>query len=723
MHFDYEALVGHLYVVGGRSISTAPPGSLVEVAPRKAARGRESDTFFVLVMPSGDAPGPAAFYEQMAHYSAETYFNSTGSVTAGLRGVFNTLNENLYEHNATDSRRYEASLVCAVLRGADLYLGKVGAGVAALDNDGELIPFPASFDNDDALFGPPLGVDAEPDVKMARYQVATGSRLLISDNNLADLDVTKIEEALQLDDIGTVLVALKELIAVQVSLIAAEFVPPEVAAPVPVREVESTAEVANVAPKPATEQSASAVESESDPDGATENEVAKPRERVPSAFAVAAQAAAGKSATGVSRAAGAAGRTLDRLMPPPKEGTKRRWWSTPLTAGLAILIPVLVVIIVLAMWLSGTGESEFELCVDQANNTAKVARNISSGDVAGTTSAWNAVLVVIDRCNQLHAGDPATVALATEGRTIIDRLLQIDRRNVTAIAALPNAGITRLVLQGEDLYALDALNDLVYRVKLTPDGTGIIPANTQAIPSMRRTASVAEFTVGNLIDIAWASNGNGLSQGNELVALDRNGVLVECPPRFLDTISCDAQQLAGTDVWVHPISIAFWTNGSMYVLDPAANQLWRYEPSGGAFASPPVEYFVGDNRPDIHNAVDFGIDTDGKVYVLMKDGSLIRYKGGASIPFNFASFPEGQQVTGADAMFLNNNPIAQGLFVVDKSNRTIYETTLAGTFIAAYRAQNESLFTSLSEVTVDSNQRMVYASSGNSILAFTRSTQ
>ncbi|MBC7870407.1 MAG: hypothetical protein H7Y09_06170, partial [Chitinophagaceae bacterium] len=52
MAFEYEALVCHLYVVGGRSISAAPPGALVEVAPRKAARGREADTFFTLVLPS-----------------------------------------------------------------------------------------------------------------------------------------------------------------------------------------------------------------------------------------------------------------------------------------------------------------------------------------------------------------------------------------------------------------------------------------------------------------------------------------------------------------------------------------------------------------------------------------------------------------------------------------------------------------------------------------------
>ncbi|MEO8391779.1 MAG: hypothetical protein ABI700_02200, partial [Chloroflexota bacterium] len=88
MPFEYEALVGYLYVVGGRSISAPPPGTLVEIAPKKAARARELDTFFTLVIPSGETVAPAAFYEEMARKGAEQYFNSTGSVTAGIKTVF-----------------------------------------------------------------------------------------------------------------------------------------------------------------------------------------------------------------------------------------------------------------------------------------------------------------------------------------------------------------------------------------------------------------------------------------------------------------------------------------------------------------------------------------------------------------------------------------------------------------------------------------------------------
>jgi hypothetical protein len=53
MAVELEALVGHIFIAGGRTIKTNPPGALCEVAPKKAARGREQDTFFVLVLPSG----------------------------------------------------------------------------------------------------------------------------------------------------------------------------------------------------------------------------------------------------------------------------------------------------------------------------------------------------------------------------------------------------------------------------------------------------------------------------------------------------------------------------------------------------------------------------------------------------------------------------------------------------------------------------------------------
>jgi hypothetical protein len=704
MPFEYEALVGHLYVVGGRSISAAPPGTLVEVAPKKAARGRETDTFFVMVLPSGETVAPAAFYEQMSRLSAEKYFLSTGSVTAGLRTVFNTLNENLYEHNQTGSAtgvHYEASILCAVLRSTDLYLAKVGSGVAVFRHEGEVQPFPADFSNDEALFSAPLGVQPAPDVKMAHYQVQTGTRLILSDPGLADLTLEQIETAIEAENIGEVLLSLRALVARQIILTAVEFVPSEAPVEIPVREGESTAALNT--PRPAVE-----------PD--------KPkRSRRVSPVEVPARTTLSKSAFGLGRLMTLLGGFLDVIMPQPKEDG-RSFWSTPLVAGLTVVIPLVVVVLVLVLWVGGTGKSAFEICYEEAVAAGATARSIASSDVPGTIAGWNAVIEVVERCNEIREGDVALQALTVEAQQIIDRLLQIDRRAPMPITSFPDAGLKRVVLQGDDLYVLDDRNDLVYRVKLTADGRGIVPGSQQPIQSMRRNASVEAFTVGDLLDIAWAEDSAGLSQGNVLLALDRSGVLVECSPRFLESLECDAQQLINTDTWQTPIAMALWQS-RLYILDPGANQLWRYEPGPGAFTNAPTEYFIGDARPDLRNAVDFAIDDTGYVYILLSDGVIIRFRSGEAQPFGYASFPEHLQITTAHAMFLNRNPIAQGLMIINQSNRTIYETTLAGTFIASYRAQDEAMFASIADVVVDDNLSMVYALSGNSVLGFERTVQ
>lgn len=710
MSFEYEALVGHLYVVGGRAIPSTPPGSLVEAAPKRVARGRETDTFFALVLPSGDTIAPAAFYEQMAQLSAEQYFDSSGSVTAGLRAVFQHLNENLYQHNLSDSRRYEASVVCAVLRGADLYLGKVGSGVALFYHLSEMEPFPTDFSNDEALFGPPLGVRAEPDVRMARYEVTQGTRLLMADAALADLNMDQIHRAISAEDIGAVLAGLKETVASQITLLAVEFVPPEAPLPLPAREAESTVAAPLAAPEPVHEPTPAAAPVETarpaPPGGPRRVDTLRPIKRLFGGIALV-----------LSKILGLVNSLLDRLIPRPKEGQKN-WLGTPAAAGIAVFIPVVVVVLVVIMWLTGTGESEYDLCFKEATSAAELARGIASSDVTGTMAAWSAVNVVVDRCSAIRSDDPALQTLTREAQMITDRLLTIERREVTPIEAFPNADLTRILMQGEDLYVLDNRNEQVYRVTLTTEGGTTVPGTRQPIPAMRRSGVVNQFTVGDIVDIAWAEDARGVSQGNVITALDRSGILIDCPPRFLQ--NCSAQQLLGSDTWVEPVAMTFW-QGRLYILDPAANQIWRYEASGSSFPSRPTEYFVGQGRPDIRTAVDFAIDSAGSVYVLLQDGSLGRFTGGQRVNFGFASFPEGQSMNDVDAFFLNSNPIAQGMAFVSRATRTVYETTLAGTFINSFRAYDESLFVQLSDVVVDSNRQIIYTVSGNSILSFSRS--
>src|SRR5512143_2473454 len=92
---NLEALVGHLFVVGGRSISSASPGAIAMAAPRRAARGRDSDTMFGLLSLSAEQRQPASFYEQLTGDLSNKYFSTTGSLTSALREAIGTVNSSL----------------------------------------------------------------------------------------------------------------------------------------------------------------------------------------------------------------------------------------------------------------------------------------------------------------------------------------------------------------------------------------------------------------------------------------------------------------------------------------------------------------------------------------------------------------------------------------------------------------------------------------------------
>ncbi len=728
MAFELEALVGHLNLINGRAISIPPPGALIEVTPKKTARGRELDLFFALVLPGGDSSAKPEFYERMSGYASDAYYGSTGSVTSGLQAVFKTLNENLYMHNAearrSGQKRFEASLICGVLRGVELYIGRVGGAVAALRNDGQVTPFPVNFDDDEGLIGPPLGVHVDPDTQVKHFTLTHGARLLVGDPALADLSMDQVAATLAYHDIGALLNGVKEVCVrekiTNVQLSAFEFVKAGEPVTLPVREVETTAVIgaptatavgAGQAP-PADGSLTGGVSAASTtpiltPD--TGGELRRSNKRKETL-----DRTMGALALGVAGFFQVINRIFAMSVPKPKAGS-RGWLSTPAATGLALLIPVIVVGAVVILWVTGTGESEYDRCIAETNETATIARGIPVNDVDSTINAWNTVILKAEECLTLRQNDPEMRALIGEARTVIDALLSIERRDLSVLDTFPNANLSRVVLQGEDLYVLDDGNDQVYRVTLGTDGLSI-SRRQEPIPNMRRNASVQQFTIGDVVDIAWSERGGGLSQSNAITMLDSNGILVDCSPRFLQ--DCSAQQLPATETWNTPSKIVYW-GGGLYVLDAAANQIWRYRSTGAAFSNTPTEYFTGTGRPDIRTAIDFDIDTDGVVFILLADGRMLKFNGGDVEDFAF-TFREGQRMDSVESLFLSTNPIAQSLYFVSRTDRTIYETTFSGTFMRSYRAFDESLFASVEDVAVDANRGILYAVSGNSLFGFRR---
>lgn len=711
MAFELEALVGHLYVAGGRTIKTTPPGALCEVAPKRCARGREIDTFFVLVLPSG-VIAPNTFYEQMSLMAAERYFSNSGSVTSALRDVMNTLNNNLFEHNASGRKHYEANMLAVVLRGKELYVARAGAAVLILRHSGETKTLPPSLVQGDAsIYKPPLGLQPIPDVEMTRFTIDSGTRMILSDSFVAEITENNLTQALVAANIERTLDDLKVLVTLQIQMMAVEFVIPDTPVNVPVTTGQSSAvisaEIAATRAKVTQQQKdTQTVEVIPEPPRNVAQERLKSRTRA--GLATIARTA-GHSLTATS--------SLTEKLIGGKDRPEVRRRNSMIITMAVIGIPAFVIAIVMLSWVLNIGQTAYEECATRAQEGATFAHSIANNQQSSVLAAWQGTLAIVAECRSLRpdAPDPIMDQIARDGQAVIDQLNNITRRSATIIDAIPGANIREVIRQGLDLYALDTDNNLVYRLQLSLDGLSLA-SQRQPIANMRGGARVEGNTVGQIIGITFDEN------RSQIVALDNAGLLISCRPNFLS--QCESQRLLAVETWVNPIRFAMW-QGNVYVMDVGTGQLWRYEPTGGTYASQPTEYFRSATRPDLTNAVDFVIGSSasgqirGNVYVLYENGAVSAHFGGDPLPFTFANFRDGQDLATvtSQAMYLNDSPIDTGFYFISRPARTVYETTAAGTWIATYRVFDESLFERLNDVVADPQQGIIYVASGNSIFA------
>ena len=697
MAFELEALVGHLYIVGGRVINVNPPGSLVEVAPPSAAAGREGDTLFILIAPSGSI-APTTFYQQLAQLAAERYFDIGGSVTIALRTMFQLVNRNLYEHNLEHAeeggQQFETSMIAAVLHEDDIYVARVGPVISVLQTAGLTLTFPEDLADDEPLFSVPLGLLPEPDISMVRYGVNAGSRLVLSDGNLADIPGDRLTSIMLENDIEKVLGGLRRTIKIQSQLMLVELVPPEYDGPVLAAPGESSHEISMRLKEARLQLDADAAQWQ------------LPRRGDFGAIL----------RWGLARLAGRAagvllflGDILQRIFPLPAAASSRRASSGTLFLTV-LLIPLLIVSIVVLSWVSNLGETEFEQCLGRLQEAARLAQSIDPSNRRSVTSAWNATIQVADACDVMRPGDPSVAEMRSEAQELIDTINNVKRREAIPLINFEDASISRLRIQGTDLYALDGRNDQVYHIKLSDNGREAL--QDEPVAKMRLGATHQGITIGQITDIAFDDH------SGDIAMLDANGTLLRCAPQFVFT--CDVQRILESQSWKQPAALTIWDR-KLYILDSEEGQIWRYDPSGGAYVSAPREYFAGSARPNLRNVSDFTIAGDGHLYLLYRDGVMKRYFGGSEVAFTFSGFNEGSEpsVVLTEGFYLNDSPFAPGFFLISRGTRTIFETTAAGTFMDSYQAFDQEKLELMSAVVAYPEQNILYVASGNTIFSIT----
>ncbi len=135
---------------------------------------------------------------------------------------------------------------------------------------------------------------------------------------------------------------------------------------------------------------------------------------------------------------------------------------------------------------------------------------------------------------------------------------------------------------------------------------------------------------GNLLDMTWLNSSENRSTSGLIVALE--GGLLEYSLAF-GWKSVDF----GTNAVPAGMHRLRSFSGNLYILDSAANQVWRYAPKGDGYPNAPEPYFE-QATPIVAKAVDLVID--GSIYIVTGDGQIAKYLGGQPDTFQVADTPE-----------------------------------------------------------------------------------
>lgn len=771
-----------------------PPGALADPTPRRTARSRDGDRFFILVTPAGDIRASAGFFEQMAQLAAETYFNSGGGVTGGLREALIAVHQAVGA--AADGQ--PVSALALVQREAELYVARSGPIFAALRGGAGLVTLPDDRTDPLAMNLLPLGSDGDPDIQLKLYDVVPGLTLLIANLGLADAEDAALRAALAQASLPAVMEQIKRLAGPETSASVIRFggeqaagavsaqplshPASEPAAPVydpdeferadvdEADELEALVEdwsrpAADAAPVTDADADLPPVSAADLPPASDESVIASTPlvEDRPTSPADDAAPADGlsdaaraflsdmtdrvRTATQTSRAQ--APGTLDgarlsakrvlrdvlkallgavlvainglqaafnRLIPEPEEG--KPGIPTNVAVGTAILVPIVITVAVVGLVLSRQGKTEFENYLEQARTAHSQALRLSGENCDNLTlrPLWEDVLNLSQEALQLREDDLEVQQIRADAQNYLDCYDGVQRRSLKVLHEFDQGAqlVGPIVQNGIELYTLDRASGAIYRDTLNEKGDGLTARGD--VPIYRGQA-VSGFVVGDLFDIEYLSSGATVHD-NVLIALDTNGLLVSYSPTFF----ASAQQLIVEGRWVRPQALAVF-RGNLYVLDTGASQVWRYVAPAGErrYSYAPEEYFIGENRPNLSNAVDLGISDTGDVYILYADGSITKYRGGEPQPFAYADRPD-RALLGGTALFVDSDPLASSLLIVDPTTESIYETLWGGKFQRAFRPLNDQdAFENISGVFADSVVRNnMYVVAGNTLYHFER---
>lgn len=310
--------------------------------------------------------------------------------------------------------------------------------------------------------------------------------------------------------------------------------------------------------------------------------------------------------------------------PPPSSGGRARLFIL-VALLVALLVPTIVGGVFWSLRVDNRGRAESLTTLAQAR-ILEAQTALDSGDRNLALNLLSEAEDYAQNTMELVGASVPVNQLLTTIRELSDSAADVQKlyQLSTPLISFPaGSAPTRLIVQDQEIYVLDPGRAVVesYRLDATldrvPEGAGE--------PLLRTGDAIGGRTVGQLVDIAWLPPVPGYDDKATLIVLDAAGQLFSYDPRVEGP---SALTLMGAENFGTLGQVETYL-GRLYLADIGQGQMWRYG-AGLYSAEAPTAWF--NEALKLDELVSLRID--GDVWLLMRNGQVLRYRDRAQLPFS-----------------------------------------------------------------------------------------
>jgi len=399
---------------------------------------------------------------------------------------------------------------------------------------------------------------------------------------------------------------------------------------------------------------------------------------------------------------------LRTLLPGKVESQKATTMRTPpperqsVMGGLALGFLIVVFLITLTKYLQFGGPLRAEELLAETEAMREQAYNSQESD------DWYALLNAAAQIVRLDPQNPAAIALKLEAQQAVDALENASMLSVTPLLELGTAPRPRRILIADNwAYVLNTATDAVMAYPLSEDGRTSTAESPTTI--LRRGQTYLGEVVNHLVDFAWITPCANYPDGAIFIYSDGGSVFIYEPDLGPGSIS--VQHIEG-DLEPGNITLMETFGEKFYLVHRQLNQILMYEPVNGIYKSARA-YFADGASPDLQLALDIAID--GRVYLLMGDGSIQSYFSGSYDPsFEMSGLPD----TDFTPLVMDIGPdVDDGLiYLAETQKERIIVLDKRGEFVRQYRLPRGEL-RRIESLTVAQETQVLYLIAENRLYA------